>query len=233
MLIVDKVLEVLKNNDVEVTDELRSQIEDAMPSTDDLLTQQEFDDALDRRLGRERNLHENEIEQKNEQIKQLKEQMEDLVDPEKIEEYETKIEELEKKDQKASNDFKKDYELKLAAAKAGVEDEEYFDFLVEKRGLKDRLKVDNEGNIFATDKEGNVITSEDGEKFGAIKLVDELAEDKPDLIGSKGDGGRDIGGDSNPGGSDDTYKSAAELAKARSNPDKQKSKQKVKNPWNK
>jgi len=229
---VDKVLEVLKNNDVEVTDELRSQIEDAMPSTDDLLTQQEFDDALDRRLGRERNLHENEIEQKNKQIKQLKEQMEDLVDPEKIEEYETKIEELEKKDQEASNDFKKDYELKLAAAKAGVEDEEYFDFLVEKRGLKDRLKVDDEGNIFATDKEGNIITSEDGKKFGAGKLIDELAEDKPDLIGSK-EGGQDIGGDSNPSGSDDTYKSAAELAKDRSNSDKQKSNQKVKDPWNK
>lgn len=223
---MDKLLELLKENNIEVTDSLESEIEEVYPEevdTDDLFTQEDVNEVVKKRLAREQKLHEQEIED-------LKKEMEGLVDPEKVEEYETKIEELEGKAEKREAELLKDYELKLAAANAGVDDQEYFEFLVEKKGFKDRLKTDDEGNVLATDEEGNVLT-EDGKKLGPEALVNELKEEKPGIVGNK-DGDQDIGGDSNPGSDDDTYKTAAELAKDRSNPDKQQSDQNVKNPWN-
>jgi len=223
---MDELLELLKKNDIEVTDDLEISIENIwpeVPDTDDLFSQDELNDIVKKRLAREQKLHEQEIED-------LKKEMEGLVDPEKVEEYETKIEELEGKAKEREAELLKDYELKLAAANAGVDDQEYFEFLVDKKGLKDRLQVGDEGNVLATDKDGNILT-EDGNKLGPGVLVNELKEEKPGIVGNKDDD-QDIGGDSNPGSDNDTYKTAAELAKDRSNPDKQQSDQNVKNPWN-
>ena len=201
---MEKLLKILKDVDnFELTDELKAKIkkvwEDATDiDTDDLFTQEEINEVVKKRLAREQKLHEQEIND-------LKGGMEGLVDPVKVKEYESKIEELEGDAEERTTVLKKQYELQLAATKAGVTDQEYFEFLVEKNGLKDRLETDDEGNIVVTDKEGNIIT-EDGKKLGPSKLMDELKKDKPDLFtDKKKEDGTDIGGGGNP--PDETDKS--------------------------
>ena len=191
---MEELIKLLQKNDIEVTDDLENSIKKIYPEkvdTDDLFTQEDLNDVVKKRLNREQKLHEQEIND-------LKGEMEGLVDPVKVKEYETKIEEFEGKAEERTTVLKKQYELQLAATKAGVTDQEYFEFLVEKNGLKSRLKTDDEGNIVVTDKEGNIIT-EDGKKLGPSKLLDELKKDKPDLFTDKKKAdGTDIGGGGNP-----------------------------------
>jgi len=186
---MEKIIELLGKNDIEITDDLKSEIkniwEENIPKTDDLFTQDDVDDIVKKRLGRAQSSYESEI-------KELKEAMEDMIDPEKVEEYETKIKELENKSNQREAELKTNYELQLSAKNAGVKDLDYFDFLVDKRGMKDRLKLDEEGDVVAVDSEGNIMTTEDGKKLGASVVVNEIAEDKPDILSKKEE--KDIGG---------------------------------------
>lgn len=196
---MEKLIELLEDNDVEVTDDLKSEIESIWPEendTDDLFTQEEVNEIVKNRLSREQNVHEQEINE-------LKEEMENLVDPEKIEEYEERIDELENSAEQRTASLKKEYELQLAAANAGVKDREYFEFLAEKRNFKDRLMEDEEtGDIIVTNEEGEPITTEEGEKAGPELLVNQLKEDKPSLVedesGEEGSNNTDIGSGGNP-----------------------------------
>lgn len=187
-----------EQEDIEVTDDLREEIENIWPEeqdTDDLFTQEEVNDIVKRRLSREQNMHEQEVQE-------LKDEMEDLVDPQKIQEYETKIDELENKADQRTAELKKDYELQLAATEAGVKDREYFEFLAEKRGFKERLTEDEETNqIVVLNEDGEEpVTNEDGEKVGPQFLMNELKEDKPEVFAESEDTGseEDIGGGGNP-----------------------------------
>ena len=191
---MEELIKLLQENDIEVTDDLENSIKKIYPEkvdTDDLFTQQDLNDVVKKRLNREQKLHEQEIQD-------LKNEMEGLVDPDKVEEYQTKIDELNEEVKNREIQMKKDYEFQLAAKDAGVVDEEYFDFLANKRELKDRLKVDDEGNVVATDTEGNILT-EEGKKLGPAALVNELKKDKPDVFSEKEkDDKTDIGGSGNP-----------------------------------
>lgn len=193
---MDELIEFLEENGVEITDELESEIEgiwnDNLPDTEDLFTQDDVDEIVQKRLARAEKSYETEIEE-------LKEAMEDMVDPEKVEEYENKIEELEGKAKEREKELKAEYELQLAAKDAGVKDPDYFEYLAEKKGIKERLSLDEEGNVFATDEDGNILT-EDGEKLGPSALIEEIKEEKPEVFGEKNKG-EDIGGGGNPGGS--------------------------------
>jgi len=179
---VEELLKILKAAGVEITDELKSKIENALPSGEGKFNQEELDNKISDRLAREKAKHQNELEQKDEQITQLKDQVEDLVDPEKLEEYKETVKEIEDQAQQQTNSLTKQYELKLAAKDAGVDDKEYIEFLMEKRGMTDELTVDDEGNVVVTDGDGNVLTNEEGKKFGPDKLIEELKEDKPELF---------------------------------------------------
>lgn len=193
---MDELIKFLEENDVEITDDLKEEIKNIwdsnLPDEDDLFTQDDVDDIVKKRLARAESSYESEI-------KELKEAMEDLVDPEKVEEYEEKIKELEGNAEEREKELKTEYELQLAAKDAGVKDPEYFEFLVEKKGIKDRLKLDDKGKVVATDNEGNILT-EDGKKLGPSALINEIKEEKPDIFGEKKEG-KDIGGGGNPGGS--------------------------------
>lgn len=192
---VEDLIKVLEDNEIEVTDSLREEIENNYPEendTDDLFTQEDVNEIVQKRLTREQKLHEQEITE-------LKDEMEGLVDPDKIEEYKTRIEELEKKTEERTTELKKTYELQLAAANAGVSDQEYFEFLVEKKGLKDRIKTDDDGNIVATDKEGNTLT-ENGNKLGPSALIEEIKKEKPKIFEKEEDDNDIGGGGGNPGG---------------------------------
>ena len=206
---MDKLIELLEENDIEVTDDLKNEIQEVYPeevNTDDPFTQDNLNDVVKKRLARQEKLHEQEIQE-------LKDEMEGLVDPDKVEEYESKIEELEGEADKRESQLKKDYELQLAATEAGVKDQEYFDFLVEKKGLKNRLTTDDDGSVVATDEDGNIMT-EDGKKLGPSALVNEIKEEKSDVFGEKEEDGEDIGGGGNPGGgpSKDVQKNTESLA---------------------
>ncbi|SDI95918.1 hypothetical protein SAMN04515654_12127 [Halanaerobium congolense] len=194
---MDELIKFLEENDVEITDDLKKEIKNIwnsnLPDEDDLFTQDDVDEIVKKRLAREEKLHEREI-------KGLEEKMEDMIPPEKVEEYKKAKKEAEEELEKYKTSQKIDYELQLSAKDAGVKDQEYFEFLVEKKGLKDRLITDDDGKVVATDKEGNILT-EDGEKLGPSALINEMKEEKPDIFGEEKEDGKDIGGGGNPGGS--------------------------------
>jgi len=194
---MDELIKFLEENDVEITDDLKKEIKSIwnsnLPDEDDLFTQDDVDEIVKKRLAREEKLHEREI-------KGLEEKMEDMIPPEKVEKYKKAKKEAEEELEKYKTSQKIDYELQLSAKDAGVKDQEYFEFLVEKKGLKDRLITDDDGNVVATDKKGNILT-EDGKKLGPAALVNEIKEEKPDVFGEEKEDGKDIGGGGNPGGS--------------------------------
>lgn len=174
-------VKLLEDNGVEVTDDLREEMKKNYPEvidTDDLFTQEDVNKIVSKRLSREQKLHDQEIQE-------LKDEMKGLVDPKKVKEYETKIEELEGKAKERETELKKQYELQLAAADAGVSDQEYFEFLTEKKGFKDRLTVDDDGNVVALDEDGDPIKDDGGNKVGPEGLIVELKEEKPEVFGKE------------------------------------------------
>lgn len=188
---MDKLLEVLKSAGIEVTDDLKTKIKDVWPDTSNLLTQEKVDDIVKERLARAERLHEQELNE-------LRGKMEKLVDPSQVEKVKGEFKEQLESTQKARLADIKRYELKLAATKAGVKDLDYIEFLLDKQGYSDRLGIDDQGNVYVTDKEGKVLADDKGQKFGPEKLINELKETKPDLFGEKNQ--KNIGSGSNPAG---------------------------------
>lgn len=191
---MQEVIDILKENDIEITDEIRESLSNAVEKgtdPDNYLTKKDVNEMVRERLDRERAAYESEIEE-------LKDEMEELVDPEKVEEYQEKIDELEATKTNMRNGLVKDYELKLAALEAGVADIEYFEYLVEKNRVKDKLQIDSDGNLNVTDENGNFLT-ENGKKVGVRKIVADIKEEKPDLF--TGGGEKNTSGPTNPDGS--------------------------------
>jgi hypothetical protein len=175
---MEKLLKVLKDAGVEVDDKLEGKIKNAYPdnNTDDLFTQNEVDSVVKKRINREQKVYE-------QQIKDLEDKLSGMIDPNKAEEYKKEIDNLKSERDNIRRSLKTDYELKLASKSVGVKDEEYFDFLVDKKGLKDRLKYDvQKDRVVATDKDGNILT-ENGKKLGPEVLIKELKEEKPEVFG--------------------------------------------------
>ena len=191
---MEEILALLEQNDIEITDEIRESLSNVVEKSSDLdnsLTQSDVNEMVKERLDRERAAYESEIEE-------LKEEMEELIDPEKVEEYQEKIDELEDTKTDMRNGLVKDYELKMAALEAGVADIEYFEYLVEKNRVKDKLQIDNDGNLNVTDESGNFLT-ENGKKVGVRKIIADIKEEKPDLF--TGGEEKNTSGPTNPDGS--------------------------------
>ncbi len=176
---LDKLLGVLKNAEVDITDELKSKISntwnealaEAKPD-DDLLTQEEVNSIVQKRLARERSTYESEL-------KELRGKMENLVDPDQIDEvkgqFKGQIESLEKQ----RNETTKEYEIRLAAAKAGARDEDYILFQAEKKGIKEQLGFDDQGNVVLVDEDGNPQKDEEGNIKTAATLMESMKEEMP------------------------------------------------------
>ncbi len=191
---MQEVLNILKENDIEITDEIRESLSNIVEKDshpDNSLTQKEVNEMVKERLDRERAAYESEIEE-------LKNEMEELVDPDKVEKYQEKINKLEDTKTNMRNGLVKDYELKMAALEAGVADIEYFEYLVEKNQVKEKLRINSDGNLNITDESGNFLT-ENGKKVGVRKIIADFKEEKPDLF--TGGGGKNTSGPTNPGGS--------------------------------
>ena len=180
---MEKLLGTLQKQEIEVTDALKKELqkvweeetkaieEKFKETTGNLFTQEELDRKIDSRLARERAMSDGEI-------KELRGKIEKLVDPEQVEkvksEFQGQIENL----QVARNKDKIDYELRLAATKAGAKDEDYIVFQAEKRGLKDTLEITDQGQIFVKDKK-----DEKGNPVGVAFLVEELRKELPHSFG--------------------------------------------------
>ncbi|SDM20493.1 hypothetical protein [Halarsenatibacter silvermanii] len=206
-----KLLELLEENGVEVTGGLEEEIENIWPNevdTADLFTQEDVNDIVKKRLGRENKLHEQEIAE-------LKEKMQSLVDPEKVEEYEKQVEELEGKAKEREAQLKTEYELALAATEAGVVDKEYFDFLAEKREFHDKLVLNDEGEVCVTDGEGRLLTDDEGEYFKPSYLIGQLKEEKPEIFGSAEKEKKKTTGATNPARGDVALNQQAEKRRKR------------------
>lgn len=186
---MDKMLEILKALGVDVTkDDIKKKLESddfkkvyetywpKAVDTKDLFTQEQLNEIVAKRLARQEKIHEAEI-------KELQEKMKGLLDPSKVKEFEDKIKELETASKENQAKLKKEYELKMAAIRAGVKDPDYFEFLAQKDKLYDRIKVEEDGSLVVLDAQGNVLAEKDGKKFGPEKLIEELKGTKPDLFG--------------------------------------------------
>lgn len=186
---MDKMLEILKALGIDVTkDDIKKKLESddftkvyeanwpKAVDTKDLLTQEQVNEIVAKRLSRQEKIHEAEI-------KELQDKMKGLLDPSKVKEFEDKIKELETASKQNQAKLKKEYELKLAALKAGVKDPDYFEFLAQRDKLYDRIKVEEDGSLVVLDAQGNVLAEKDGKKFGPEKLIEELKGIKPELFG--------------------------------------------------
>ena len=169
-----ELLDLLKSEEIEVTEELEKGIEAIWPkpvNEDDLFTQEDVDDIVKQRLSRDRKAHDAEI-------KELQDKVKTMVDPSKYDELQ---EEFDARDEKANRrvaDHAKTYELKLAALKAGVRKEAIDDFV--KVADMDKIKYS------------------DDEVEGIDDLVTEVKKSKPYFFEPEEDsssGGSDFGGD--------------------------------------
>lgn len=197
---LDKLLGVLKNAEVEITDELKSSItetwnnalKEIKTDTDGLLTQEEVNDIVQKRLARERNTYEAEL-------KELRGKMEKLVDPNQIEEVKTQFEDQINNLEKQRTETIKEYELRLAAIKAGAKDADYVIFQAEKKGLKDQLSVDDKDGLVLVDKDGNPQKDDKGNVKTVASLMDSLKEEMPLHFEESGEPGpRRTPGSTNP-----------------------------------
>ena len=186
---MDKLFAILKPLGIDVTkddvkkilesDDFKKVYEANWPKavdTKDLFTQEQLNEIVAKRLARQEKIHEAEI-------KELQEKMKGLLSPEKTKEFEDKIKELEEASKANQAKLKKEYELKMAAIRAGVKDPDYFEFIAQRDKLYDRIKVEEDGSLVVLDAQGNVLAEKDGKKFGPEKLIEELRENKPDLFG--------------------------------------------------
>lgn len=176
-----ELYELLKAASIEVSDDLKGKIDGL-----GLITQAQMDAAIQGRLARAEKQHESELAE-------LRGKMEKLVDPGQIEEVKNQFTAQLDESKKRSVAEKKAYELKLAAARAGVQDLDYLEFVAGKQALYDRIEVADDGKLTVKTTDGKPLEK------GMAGLLEELKATKPDMFkpaGSPGSG-------ANPGAGND------------------------------
>lgn len=177
----EKLIELLKKQEIEVTDPLKENLQkfwadvekELKPDTGGLFTQEELNDHIQKRLARERAANDAEI-------KSLQEKVEKLVEPEKMEEVKSEFEnQITSVKSQREKDIK-NYEMKLAATKAGAKDEDYIIYQAEKKGLSDKLGFDEEGRLVLVDGEGNPEKDEEGNLKGVDSIIKQFQEELPE-----------------------------------------------------
>gem|GEM_PF-6548056 len=183
---MDKLLELLQKQEIKVTDALKQELQKVWDgaiqeaqeegkkeiNTDNLFTQEELNEKIQKRLARERDSYEGEL-------KELRGKMEQLVDPSKLEEVKSEFETKAKEAEEQRNEAVKEYELRLQAAKEGALDEDYIVFQARKRGEFDRLSLDDGGKVILVDGEGDPAKDKDGNVQGIDAFIDSLKEELP------------------------------------------------------
>jgi len=179
---IQELLDLLKSEAGidELPDNLADKVENMWPEQpdgDDLFTEEDVNDIIQKRLARERKAHEQEIDE-------LKGQMEDMVDPSEHKELQEKFDNVNDKAEDRVAETTKEYELKLAAAKEGVRKDAIEDFA--KLVDTDELKYD------------------DGEVKGIEGLMESVKEEKAFLFEPE-DNGSSGGSEFSGEGEGDNY----------------------------
>lgn len=160
---MEKLLELLKRNEIEVTDALRGEIKSIWPDTEGMFDQEKVNEIVQKRLERERGLHEQEVEELRGKIK-------NLVDPNQYDQLKSEMEASRQDVEKRYSRDKKMYEVKLAAAKEQVNDLDYLEYLADKEGWYDRITDDLQVDV-------------GGEKKPITYLIEQTKEKRPEMFG--------------------------------------------------
>lgn len=174
---MDKFLELLKLLGIDVTKddiktkldsaEVKAKIEELKPKTEGLLTQEQFDKALQERLKRAEKVHEGELNA-------LREEMKKLVDPSKVTEVENKFKDQLDAANKKAEALTKEMKLREAFHKAGAKDVDYLMYQANQKGIPGRFTVDDKGNISVIGADGKPAFGKDGKPLEFGSLIDEM-----------------------------------------------------------
>ncbi|MDZ7703354.1 MAG: hypothetical protein U5L04_02590 [Trueperaceae bacterium] len=188
-----------------------------------LLTQDEVDSIVERRLSRERSKYEQQLEEERKKREQLKKQKERERREEK-EEYR----ELYEETQQELESVKSEYEQRLTSYERQVKEEKARGRLLKAAQqadavapdhivaiLNDRVKVDEDGQIKVTDDSGELATDGKGTPLTPENLVQQFVDENPHFqraAPGRGSGGRS-GGEKPPESGD------IDLDRAKTDPD--------------
>lgn len=181
---MDKLLAILKSLGIEVTDALKealkkaeniAMIEAAFKVPDGLLTQDQFNDAIGKRLKAVEKQHEIEVNG-------LKDEMKKLVDPAKVTEVENTFKGQLETANKRIQAMTKENKLREGLQKAGVKDMDYLMFQAEKKGIMGRFTVDDSGNILVIGADGKPAFGKDAKPLEFSSLVEEMKTEYKDYF---------------------------------------------------
>lgn len=189
---MDKILELLKLLGIDVAKddiktkldsaEVKAKIEELKLKTEGLLTQEQFDKALQERLKRAEKVHEGELNA-------LREDMKKLVDPSKIAEVENQFKSQLEAANKKGEALTKEMKLKEALFKAGVKDVDYLIYQANQKGTFNRFTVDDKGNIsvvtVGADGKTSPAFGKDGKPLEFGSLIDEMKTEFPTYFGEQ------------------------------------------------
>ena len=202
---MNKLLALIKKLGYEIKEEHEEQIKEAIPNTEGMLTQAEVDKVVEKRLKRERKLHETEI-------KTYEDKLEGLVTSEELEELKTKHETEKKELEKQVKAEKVTTAIKLGAQEAGAVDVDYILYQIQKKDYE--AKFDDNGKLYLLNDKGEPMTI-DGKVCGVEKIMTDLKEEFPAQFGEVKKTLQSPG-DTNPAGGgnlDEATQKAAEIAK--------------------
>lgn len=147
--------------------EFKAALDKAIPKPEGLLTQEQFDKAIQERLKRQEKVHESELTA-------LREDMKKLVDPSKLSEVENQFKSQLEAAQKKNAELTKEMKLREALYKAGAKDIDYLMYQANQKGVVNRFNVDEKGNISIVDAEGKPAFAKDGKPLEFGSLIDEM-----------------------------------------------------------
>jgi hypothetical protein len=151
--------------------EFKAALDKAIPKPEGLLTQEQFDKAIQERLKRQEKVHESELTA-------LREDMKKLVDPSKVTEVENQFKSQLEEARKKAVALTKEMKLREALYKAGAKDIDYLMYQANQKGVVNRFNVDENGNVSVVNVGADGKTSpafgKDGKPLEFGSLIDEM-----------------------------------------------------------
>lgn len=189
---MDKFLELLKLLGIDVTKDdiktkldsadVKAKIEALAPKNEGLLTQEQFDKAVQERLKRAEKVHEVELNG-------LRDEMKKLVDPSKVTDVENQFKGQIEAANKKAEALTKEMKLREAFHKAGVKDVDYLMYQANQKGLANRFTVDDKGNVsvvtVGADGKASQAFGKDGKPLEFGSLIDEMKEEFKTYFGEQ------------------------------------------------
>jgi Skp family chaperone for outer membrane proteins len=159
--------------------DFKAALDKAIPKPEGLLTQEQFDKAIQERLKRQEKVHESELTA-------LREDMKKLVDPSKVTEVENQFKSQLEEARKKAVALTKEMKLREALYKAGAKDIDYLMYQANQKGVVNRFNVDENGNISVVGADGKPVFGKDGKPLEFGSIVDEMKTEFGTYFGETG-----------------------------------------------